>query len=102
MCSTQAQHFEVADAVVTNHYDKSRNICFVRVATVLHEHNSDKYSGIWLEVKDAFEGFSYGTCFTDADNKVLQRWPCHRPPIQARTSPHRRMNAYVGQTYLSH
>lgn len=103
MCSEQAQHFQGANSMIVNHYDKARNVCFVRIWESLHDPNDrDKFIGVSYELRDAFEGFAYGMCLTDADNKILDCWamvPANKDK-KSFTSTDAWL-AYVGQTYMS-
>ena len=104
MCSEQAQRFRNDESmVVVNHYDKSRNVCFVRTLERLHDpKDQDKYIGSFYELRDAFEGFSYGMCITNADDKMLNCWaiqPSDKDKKSFTTSD--AWLDYVGQTYMS-
>jgi len=103
LCSEQAMKFAGAHSMVVNHYDKDRNICFVRTWETLYDPKDEKkFVGSALELKDAFEGFTYALCMTDENNKVLTCWSNEPSGNTTRTfTTTDEWTSYVTSTYMS-
>ena len=103
MCSEQAQKFQTGSNMVVNHYDKARNICYVRTMDMLYDKKDDKkFIGTAYELRDAFEEFSYGMCYSDATDKVLTCWALQ--PSTGKKSTFTSSDewlSFVGQNYMS-
>lgn len=103
MCYEQAQRLRNADTMMlVNHYDKARNVCFVRTWESLHDPNDqNKLIGSSFELRDAFEGFSYGECISNTDDKVLDCWASEPKQGKRTFSSTDDWMQFVGQTYMS-
>jgi hypothetical protein len=109
MCSEQAEKFRDRHTVVlVNHYDKASNVCFVRTWDwVMDLNDANKHVGDSFKLQDAFEKFSLGECFTDAegkvlmdgDGKVMNCWAA-LPSGKKEFRTSEEWNKYVTQTYL--